>query len=121
MMKKSFWLGLGALLLIVGAVLGWRFLTVGGAAAKPGAISAVPGTEKLPAARIEPLRIAGIGGYSLGSVDLGDGPVPLLRIPLDTWGGYAALFAANGGAAPNRESAFYRNHKFAVELVAEES
>ncbi len=120
-MKKSFWIGLAALVVIIGAVLGWRFLTPQGAAAAPGSVGTVPGTDKLPAARVEPLRITGIGGYSLPGIDLGDGPVPLLRIPLDTWGGYASLFAANGGAAPGRESVFYRDHGFAVELVPEES
>lgn len=120
-MKKSFWFGLVFLLLIVGGVLVWRFATPSGARTTPGAVTAVPGTDRLPAAKVEPLRIAGIGGYSLSTVDLGDGPVPLLRIPLDTWGGYAALFAANGGAAPSSSSVFYKNGKFAVELVNEES
>ena len=120
-MKKSFWIGLAFLLAIVGGVLVWRFATTSGSRATPGALSAVPSTDKLPAAKIEPLRIAGIGGYALSSVDLGEGPVPLLRIPLDTWGGYAALFAANGGSAPSKDSFFYKNHKFAVELVREES
>jgi hypothetical protein len=120
-MKKSFWIGLAVLVLIIGAALAWRFLTPQGATASPGAMSAVPSTDKLPAARIEPLRIAGVGGYSLAGVDLGDGTVPLLRIPLDTWGGYAALFAANGGAAPSKDSVFYKSYKFAVELVPEES
>jgi ABC-type nitrate/sulfonate/bicarbonate transport system substrate-binding protein/outer membrane protein OmpA-like peptidoglycan-associated protein len=120
-MKKSFWIGLAILVVIIGAAVAWRFLTPSGAKASPGAISAVPGTDKLPSARVEPLRIAGIGGYSLSTAELGDGPVPLLRIPLDTWGGYAALFAANGGAAPSKDSIFYRNYKFAVELVREES
>ena len=120
-MKKSFWIGLVVLVAIVGVALGWRFLTPSGAKARPGAVSVAPGTDNLPAARIEPLRIAGIGGYSLSDVDLGDGPVPLLRIPLDTWGGYAALFAANGGTAPNKESVFYKRYKFAVEIVSEES
>ena len=120
-MKKTFWIGLAALVVIIGAAVAWRFLTPSGAKASPGAIAAVPGTDKLPAARVEPLRIAGIGGYSLSTVDLGDGPVPLLRIPLDTWGGYAALFAANGGSVPSKASIFYRNYGFAVELVSEES
>ncbi|MCX7024872.1 MAG: OmpA family protein [Spirochaetes bacterium] len=120
-MKKSFWIGMLILVVIIGAALAWRFLTPQGAVATPGAVGAVPSTDKLPAARVEPLRIAGIGGYNLSSVDLGDGPVPLLRIPLDTWGGYAALFAANGGSAPNGSSVFYREYKFAVELVPEES
>lgn len=120
-MKKSFWIGLAFLLVIVGGVLVWRFATPSGSRARPGAIAAIPGTDRLPAAKVEPLKIAGIGGYSLSSVDLGDGPVPLVRIPLDTWGGYAALFAANGGAAPNKDSSFYKNGKFAVELAREES
>jgi ABC-type nitrate/sulfonate/bicarbonate transport system substrate-binding protein/outer membrane protein OmpA-like peptidoglycan-associated protein len=120
-MKKTFWIGLALLILIVGAVVGWRFFTASGSRTKPGAIATIPGTANLPAAKAEPLRIAGIGGYSLSTVDLGDGPVPLLRIPLDTWGGYAALFAANGGAAPSKTSVFYSTYKFAVELVREES
>jgi ABC-type nitrate/sulfonate/bicarbonate transport system substrate-binding protein/outer membrane protein OmpA-like peptidoglycan-associated protein len=120
-MKKSFWIGLVVLIAIIGAAVAWRFLTPQGAVATPGSTSAVPNTDKLPAARVEPLRITGIGGYSLSSVNLGEGSVPLLRIPLDTWGGYAALFAANRGTAPNRESVFYKRHKFAVEIVSEES
>jgi len=120
-MRKSFWIGIAALVLIIGGVMAWRFLSPSGAAAVPGLTSAIPSTDNLPAAKATPLRIAGIGGYALASVDLGEGPVPLLRIPLDTWGGYAALFAANGGTAPNRDSSFYKNGKFAVELVREES
>ncbi len=72
-------------------------------------------------ATAEPLVVTGIGGYQLSTVDLGEGSVPLLRVPLDTWGGYAALFAANGGSAPNKDSLFYKKGKFAVELVYEES
>ncbi len=119
-MKKTFWIGLAILVVIIGAALAWRFLSPAGARTSPGAISAVPDTDKLPAARVEPLRIAGIGGYSLSSIDLGDGPVPLLRIPLDTWGGYAALFAANRGTAPNKASVFYSKYGFAVEIKSEE-
>ncbi|HAP43868.1 MAG: hypothetical protein A2087_02220 [Spirochaetes bacterium GWD1_61_31] len=121
-MKKSFWLGLLVLLLVIGGIFAWRFLSAGSTtgnsagAAAGGAIS-----DDLPIVTPQPLTIGGIGGYSLPSVDLGDGPVPLVRIPLDTWGGYAALFAANGGAAPNRDSVFYRDHHFAVELVREEN
>lgn len=120
-MKKSFWLGLGVLALVVGGALAWRFLTPQGALAQGGRLTAVPGTDHLTAAVPEPLKLAGIGGYSLSTVDLGDGPVPLVRIPLDTWGGYAALFAANQGAKPSKDSYFYKNHKFALELVREES
>ncbi|MBN2650887.1 MAG: ABC transporter substrate-binding protein [Spirochaetales bacterium] len=41
----------------------------------------------------------------------------VITIPLVTWGGYAALFAANGGASPNEESLFYKNGGYKVELV----
>jgi ABC-type nitrate/sulfonate/bicarbonate transport system substrate-binding protein/outer membrane protein OmpA-like peptidoglycan-associated protein len=119
-MKKTFWIGLVIFVAIIGVAVGWRFLTASGSRARPGALGAVPGTANLPAARVEPLRIAGIGGYSLSTVDLGEGPVPLLRIPLDSWGGYAALFAANGGSAPSKTSVFYAKYHFAVELVHEE-
>jgi outer membrane protein OmpA-like peptidoglycan-associated protein len=103
---------------VVGAALAWRFLTPEGSMATPGSLTGIASTEDLPAAKAERMKIAGIGGYSLQTVDLGDGPVPLLRIPLDEWGGYAALFAANAGAKPNRDSVFYKRFKFAVELVA---
>ncbi len=112
-MKKSLVAGILVLALVIGGGLAYRFVFQ--KSGSPGSGSA------LSYAKVEPLRIAGIGGYSLASVDLGEGPVPLIRIPLDTWGGYAALFAANGGAKPSKDSAFYRNGKFAVELVSEES
>lgn len=119
-MKKTFWLGLAVLALVILAVLGWRFLSPAGAGARPGSLTGIPDTRKLPAAKIEPLQVAGFGGYKLENIDLGEGPVPLLRIPLDTWGGYAALIAANGGAKPNRDSVFYKRYRFAVEFVHEE-
>ncbi len=40
-----------------------------------------------------------------------------IKIPLVTWGGYAALFAANGGAKATEDSLFYKYGKFKVELV----
>ena len=58
-----------------------------------------------------------IGAYNLESIDLGDGPVPLVTVPLDTWGGYAALFSANKGIDPNKASLFYQYGHFAVKLV----
>ena len=119
-MKKSFWIGLVVLTLVVGGALAWKYLTPAGVAAVPGQMGSIPDTNKLPAAVAQPLKLAGIGGYTLSSVDLGEGTVPLIRIPLDTWGGYAALFAANSGSAPSKESYFYKNYKFAVELVREE-
>ncbi|MBU0954487.1 MAG: ABC transporter substrate-binding protein [Spirochaetes bacterium] len=120
-MKKSFWIGLVLLVLIIGGVLAWRLLSPQGAEATPGAVSSIPSTDRLAAAKAEPLTVGGIGGYTLASVDLGDGSVPLLRIPLDTWGGYAALFAANGGIKASKDSVFYKKHGFAVEFVPEES
>ncbi len=45
----------------------------------------------------------------------------VIKIPLVTWGGYAALFAANNGAMPNENSLFYKYGKFKVELVQEEN
>jgi NitT/TauT family transport system substrate-binding protein len=45
----------------------------------------------------------------------------VIKIPLVTWGGYAALFAANGGAKANTNSLFYKYGKFQVELVQEEN
>lgn len=44
-----------------------------------------------------------------------------IKIPLVTWGGYAALFAANNGAKANKESLFYKYGKFQVELIQEEN
>lgn len=45
----------------------------------------------------------------------------VLTIPLVTWGGYAALFAANNGADATKESLFYKYGKFQVKLVQEEN
>lgn len=41
----------------------------------------------------------------------------VIKIPLVTWGGYAALFAANNGTEPKEDSLFYKYGKFKVELV----
>lgn len=120
------------ILILVAAIaigVGYKFLSGGsGGAGGTGNGSGISGLiggsgakGDLEFAKVEPLTVTGIGGYQLGSVDLGDGNVPLIRIPLDTWGGYAALFAANGGAKPNKDSLFYKKGKFAVELVHEES
>lgn len=113
-MKKTIVVGILVLVLVVGGGLFWRY---GLSSAKGGQTGLAGG---LSYAKVEPLKIAGAGGYSLSTVDLGEGPVPLLRIPLDTWGGYAALFAANGGSKPSKDSSFYRLGHFAVELVPEE-
>lgn len=77
-------------------------------------------TGKYQFAKAEPLSVTGVGGVNLPTIDLGDGPVPLVQIPVDTWA-YVQLFAANNGAKPNKESLFYKKGHFAVELVREES
>lgn len=45
----------------------------------------------------------------------------IIKIPLVTWGGYAALFAANNGTKPNKDSLFYKYGNFMVELIQEEN
>lgn len=111
---KRIVIGIVVLALAVGGGLAYKFWS--DSAAAPGG-----GGGDLAFAKAEPISVPAIGGYSLASIDLGDGPVPLIKIPLDTWGGYAALFEANAGVAPNKESLFYKKAKFAVELVREEN
>lgn len=71
-------------------------------------------------AKPKPLSLPGISGYKLEKINLDGEQVPLIKIPLVTWGGYAALIAANGGLKPNKESLFYKNGKFVVELIRDE-
>ena len=113
-MKRA-WIGILILVIVVGAGVGYKFLVPNKGA------GASAGSGDLAFAKVEPLTIPAIGGYQLSTVDLGEGPVPLLQIPLDTWGGYAALFAANGGIKPSKDSLFYKKGKFAVEIVREEN
>jgi NitT/TauT family transport system substrate-binding protein len=40
-----------------------------------------------------------------------------VRVAIVTWGGYAGGIVANGGFAPNRDSAFYRDYGIQVELL----
>ncbi len=115
-MKRA-WIGILILVIVIGAGLGYKFLI-----ADKGGASAAAGSSDLTFAKVEPLTIPAIGGYQLSTVDLGDGPVPLLQVPLDTWGGYAALFAANGNSLkPTKDSLFYKKGKFGVEIVNQES
>ncbi|HUX41459.1 MAG TPA: OmpA family protein [Rectinemataceae bacterium] len=116
-MKKSAWIGIAILVLAVAGGLAYKFYLAPGA---KGFGAGASGGE-LTYAKVEPLKIPAVGGYSLPTTDLGDGPVPVLTIPLDTWGGYAALFAANGGIKPSKDSLFYKYGKFGVQLVPEES
>lgn len=108
---------IGVLILVVaiGIGVGYKYFTL----SSP--LTSGKGSGDLVFAKAEPLTVSGVGGYQLSTIDLGEGSVPLLRIPLDTWGGYAALFAANNGAKANKDSLFYKKGKFAVELIREES
>ena len=74
-MKRA-WIGILILVIVVGAGVGDLVPNKGAGASA--------GSGDLAFAKVEPLTIA-IGGYQLSTVDLGDGPVPLLQIPLDTW------------------------------------
>jgi NitT/TauT family transport system substrate-binding protein len=113
-MKRSI-IGILILVIAVGGGIAWKVLS-----SKPGGSPLAPKGE-LAFAKVEPLKVSGVGGYQLSTVDLGEGAVPLITIPLDTWGGYAALFAANGGINPSKDSLFYKRGKFAVQLVREEN
>ncbi len=67
------------------------------------------------------LEVTSISGYKLDKITIDGEEIPLIKIPLVTWGGYAALIAANNGIKPNKDSQFYKNGKFVVELYQEES
>ena len=112
---KRIIIGVVILVLVVGGAIGFKMFTGKGSG------TGAKASGSLDYAKVEPLTIPAVGGYQLTQVDLGDGPVPLLTIPLDTWGGYAALFAANGGMKPNKDSLFYKKGHFAVQLINEES
>ncbi len=114
-MNKSVLIGIVVLVLVVAGGVGYKFYSDGTLAnLLPGGGGASVSAETVKPA---PLAIGAASGYSLGSVTLDGENVPLVKIPLDIWGGYAALFAANGGSAPNKQSLFYQKGKFAVELV----
>jgi outer membrane protein OmpA-like peptidoglycan-associated protein len=99
---------LAILVIVVGGALAYKTWFSGGAAGIHG---------PLEYAKAEPLAAPAAGGFQMQTIDLGEGAVPLITVPLDTWGGYAALFAANGGAAPSKDSLFYKEGRFAVKLV----
>ena len=117
-MKRSI-IGLAILAVVVVGALSYKRLALG--ASGGGSLAAVTGPAGLTYAKAAPLKAPPVRGFQLPTVDLGDGPVPLLTLPLDTWGGYAALFAANGGLSPSKESLFYKKGRFAVQLVHVES
>jgi ABC-type nitrate/sulfonate/bicarbonate transport system substrate-binding protein len=41
----------------------------------------------------------------------------VITVPVVVWGGYAAMFAANGGSEPTEESLFYKYGNFKVKIV----
>lgn len=110
-MNKSTVIGIVVLLLVVAGGVGYKLYT-DMASGSPG--SGGPAPE---AAQAKPLQIAPAAGYVLDQTELDGKSVPVLRIPLDTWGGYAALFAANKGSKPSADSLFYKLAGFGVELV----
>jgi outer membrane protein OmpA-like peptidoglycan-associated protein len=114
-------IGLAILAVVIVGAVAYKTLargTPGGGNPLAGAIGS---SGALTYVKAEPLKVPPVGGFQLSTVDLGDGPVPLLTIPLDTWGGYAALFAANGGLSPSKDSLFYKKGRFGVQLVHVES
>jgi ABC-type nitrate/sulfonate/bicarbonate transport system substrate-binding protein/outer membrane protein OmpA-like peptidoglycan-associated protein len=114
-MNKSVIIGIVVLLVVVAGGVGYKFYSDGKLA---GILPGAPGTTSAAeTVKPAPLVIGAASGYSLGNVTLDGESVPLVKIPLDIWGGYAALFAANGGSAPNKNSLFFQKGKFAVELV----
>jgi ABC-type nitrate/sulfonate/bicarbonate transport system substrate-binding protein/outer membrane protein OmpA-like peptidoglycan-associated protein len=68
----------------------------------------------------ELFAIKNFSGYKLEKINIDGEQIPILKIPLVTWGGYSALFAANDGIKPSKNSLFYKNGKFVVELIKEE-
>ncbi len=108
---------IGALIVVLVILAGlgvWHFTQ------KPQAASASHGVGVggiLKYATPTPVTLAQVGPYKLGTIDLGDGLVPLLIQPLDEWGGYGALFAANRGLEPNKNSIFYKYGHFAMKII----
>src|SRR5208337_2477402 len=113
-MKRGLIGGLIVVLVIL-AGLGYVLLKPHGHPASASRAIGVGGVLKY--ATPEPVALAQVGPYKLGTVDLGDGPVPLLIQPLDEWGGYGALFAANQGLEPNKNSLFYKYGHFAMKII----
>ncbi len=109
-MKKI--IGVVILVLIIASVVFYKYFTD---SKKQKTIDAINYASKP-----QQLSVTGFSGYTLDTVTIDGEKIPVIRIPLVTWGGYAALFAANNGIQPNKESLFYKNGKFVVELVRDE-
>jgi ABC-type nitrate/sulfonate/bicarbonate transport system substrate-binding protein len=111
-MQKNVIIGLVILVAVIGAGIGFKVFQD---SSKKSVASKIEYLSKPKA-----LSVTGVSGYTLDKVDLGGEQVPVIRIPVVTWGGYAALFAANGGVKPSKDSLFYKYGKFAVEIIDSE-
>jgi len=111
-MNKSVVIGLIILVLVIGGGVAFKLVS-DGTLQSPGSSD----TSSAEPVTAQKLSIAPASGYTLDTVELDGKQVPVLKVPLDTWGGYAALFAANGGAKPSANSLFYKLGGFGVELV----
>lgn len=118
---KRIIIGLAILAVVIVGAVAYKTFARGAPGGGNPLAGAIGSSGALTYAKAEPLKVPPVGGFQLSTVDLGDGPVPLLTIPLDTWGGYAALFAANGGLSPSKDSLFYKKGRFGVQLVHVES
>ncbi len=110
---------IGIVIIVLVAAGGIIFKVV---TSSPGGVPAITGkTGTYTYAVPEPMQVPTMGGYKIDTITLDGETLPLLTIPLDNWGGYAALFAANGGSEPNKNSLFYKKGKFVVRFVYIES
>jgi NitT/TauT family transport system substrate-binding protein len=118
---KRIVIGLSILVVVIAGAVGYKMLSPGSSHGGGLLAGASGSSGALTYVKASPLAVPPVGGFQLTTTDLGGGPVPLLTIPLDTWGGYAALFAANAGLNPSKDSLFYKIGHFAVQLVHVES
>jgi ABC-type nitrate/sulfonate/bicarbonate transport system substrate-binding protein/outer membrane protein OmpA-like peptidoglycan-associated protein len=80
-----------------------------------------PGNAETYETKPELFAIKSFSGYKMETITIDGEEIPLLRIPVVTWGGFSALIAANGGTQPAKESRFYQNGGFVVEIFQEEN
>ncbi len=116
-MKRAV-IGILIIVAVVAAGVGYKLLFK---SPRAGGATGAAASGDLVFAKASPMTLPPVSGYQLATIDLGEGPVPLITIPLDTWGGYAAMFAANKGTKPSKDSLFYKRGRFAVQIVREET
>jgi ABC-type nitrate/sulfonate/bicarbonate transport system substrate-binding protein/outer membrane protein OmpA-like peptidoglycan-associated protein len=122
-MNKGRVIGLIVIILLIGGAVGYKV------ASDRGWIQAAVSSAKKGVAKITGAPTKGaefklnkVAPIALGETELGGKKVPLIEIPLDTWGGYACLIRANAGQAePSAESLFFKRGGFAVRLTRVES